>query len=147
MKQFTVEIQKKDNTLKLVDVWVDDETARVLETLDENMRQKYLTMEHQMDLSDLRETRRHQSLNVSMDAGWDVADETIKIDEGLMTDAIKQELLEAISTLEPEQRWLVEQVYFKTRKQTEIAEEMGVKKTAINNRLERIKRKLKKNLN
>ncbi len=144
MKKFEVEILKKDNTLKSVDVWVDDETARVLETLDEDMRRQYLLMEHQMNLSDLRETRRHQSLNVSMDAGWDVADETIIIDEGLMTKATKRELYEAIASLEPSQRWLVGQVYYKKRKQTEIAEKFGVEKMAICNRMRRIKNRLKK---
>lgn len=53
-------------------------------------------------------------------------------------------LQETLATLDESQQQLITQVFFEGRSQVEVAEEEGVSKTAIHNRLQRIFKKLKK---
>ena len=58
----------------------------------------------------------------------------------------REEVREAIRKLEPRQQWLVEEIFFNGRTQVDIANELGVGKTAIRNRLQKIFEKMQKNL-
>ena len=50
----------------------------------------------------------------------------------------------ALAVLTDDQKWLVEQVFYCGRKQSEIAVELGVCKQALNNRITRVIKKIKK---
>ena len=58
-----------------------------------------------------------------------------------------KKLKQAIATLTQDQQWLIKEVYFKGRPQVEIAKELGILKSSLNDRLSRALKKLKKFLN
>lgn len=144
MKKLFTQIVKKNGELKDVYVCVDDETARVLEQVDEETRRIYLQEEYEMKMSDNKYKLCNQSLEKSLENGFDVIDESQDVEEMAIKQAEKERVLEAIARLEPQQQWLVKQIYVYGRKQVEIAEELGVGESAIRSRLKKISAKLKK---
>ena len=144
MKKLFTQIVKKNGELKDVYVCVDDETARVLEQVDEETRRIYLQEEYEMKMSDNKYKLCNQSLEKSLENGFDVIDENQDVEEMAIKQAEKERVLEAIAKLEPQQQWLVKQIYVYGRKQVEIAEELGVGESAIRSRLKKISAKLKK---
>ena len=146
MKKLTTQITK-NNKIKTIFAMVDSKTAKILEGLDENIRHEYIVAEYQTYLNERKETRRHQSLNLSLDNGCEFEDEDSSPEEKLIQNETYEELHKAISTLTKEQQWLINEVYFKGRSQIEIAKELGVSKVAICRRFERIFEKIKKIFN
>ena len=72
-----------------------------------------------------------------VDEGTDVEKEAFeKID--------KEKLRRAFQFLEPQQKWLIEQIFIVGKSKTQIAKELGIVKSAISNRLQRIYGQLKK---
>lgn len=144
MKKFTVTVEKQDGELRKVYVFVDGETAKVLEQVDEATRQKYLEEEYKMNMSDIGYHRVTQSLDKSLDNGFDIIDEKQDVEEMAIKQAEKETVLEAISKLEPQQQWLIKELYFYGRTQVDVAKELGISKAAITNRLNKISVKIKK---
>lgn len=105
---------------------------------------QYAEMEHREYLTNRKETRRHQSLDKSMEHGFDVADPSVNVFEQVERRLWTEKLHKAIAVLSPEQQRLLRQVYFEYIPQTEIAERENVSAVAIHNRLERILARLKK---
>lgn len=91
-----------------------------------------------------RETRRHISLNYLMELGVDFADTAADSFAAVELREDDERLKRAISRLLPEQQELLRKVYFEYIPQTEIAANEGVTKKAVNNRLARILKSLKK---
>lgn len=120
-----------------------DGTTSAIEVSDE-LYAFYMEMERADRLNERKETRRTQSLERSLDNGWDIEDKDVDIVGGLEECETIDELYAAISKLNPEQKWLIHQVFFERIPQIRIAEQSGVTKEAINNRLTRILRKMKK---
>ena len=147
MKKLFTQIVKKNGELKDVYVCVDDETARVLEQVDEETRRTYLQEEYKMFMADYKYKRRNQSLEKSVDNGFDVIDENQDVEAMAIKQAEKDRVLDAIAKLEPQQQWLVKQIYVYGRKQVEIADELGIDFTSVSKRLARISKKIKKFLN
>lgn len=123
-----------------------DEHTEEIEVTEEFAAQ-YAKMEHREYLVNRKETRRHQSLDKSMEHGFDVADPKVNVFEQVERRLWTEKLHKAIAALSSEQQELLRQVYFEYIPQTEIAEREGVTKKAINNRLARILQRLKKFLN
>lgn len=133
---------------KEIAVLLDDETARLLEECgDEKLRHRYILEEYKAQLIERRETRRHQSLERSMASGFDIIDESTDIEEATLRKIDEERLRQALQMLEPQQKWLLEQIFVKGKSKVEIARELGVWKTAISNRLQKIYRRIKKFLN
>ena len=144
MKKLFTQIVKKNGELKDVYVCIDDETARVLEQVDEETRKMYLQAEWEMKTAENYFRRHEQSLDKSIDNGFDVIDENQDVEEMAIKQAEKERVLKAIAKLEPQQQWLVKQIYVYGRKQVEIAEELGIGESAIRSRLRKIFEKIKK---
>lgn len=123
-----------------------DGTTSEIEVTEE-FAAEYAETEHKEYLVNRKETRRHQSLDKSLEHGFDVADPKVNISEEIERREMTDKLHKAIAALSPEQQELLRQVYFEYIPQTEIAEKEGVTKKAINNRLARILQRLKKFLN
>ena len=84
MKRFTTKIMHKGEE-KTIAVWLDDETARLLEEYgDEKLKHAYIVEEYKAQLIERSETRRHQSLEKSMEAGFDVMDESTDVEKRLL---------------------------------------------------------------
>lgn len=120
-----------------------DGTTSTVEVSDEFYSQ-YQDMEKADELSNRKHSRRTQSLEHSVDNGWDVADPDADVAAIFEKNESDSKLYEAISTLTPEQQTLIRQVFFDRIPQVKIAELQGTTPKAINNRLTRILRKLKK---
>ena len=97
-----------------------------------------------MKMSDNKYKFCNQSLEKSLDNGFDVIDENQDVEEMAIKQAEKDAVLEAISQLEPQQQWLIKQLYFLGRTQVDVAKELGISKAAITNRLKKISEKIKK---
>ena len=143
-KKLFTQIVKKNGELKDVYVCVDDETAKVLEQVDEETRRIYLQEEYEIKMSDNKYKLCNQSLEKSLDNGFDVIDENQDVEAIAIKQAEKETVMEAISKLEPQQQWLVKQIYIYGRKQIEIANELGVSHQAISQQIILIRSKIKK---
>ena len=144
MKKLFTQIVKKNGELKDVYVCVDDETAKVLEQVDEETRRTYLQEEYKMFMADYRYKRRNQSLEKSVDNGFDVIDDKQDVEAMAIKQAEKETVMEAISKLEPQQQWLVKQIYIYGRKKLEIAAELGIDNSSVRDRFRVIFKKIKK---
>lgn len=120
-----------------------DGTTSTVEVSDE-FYSLYQDMEKADELSDRKHSRRTQSLEHSVDNGWDVADPDADVAAIFEKNESDKKLYEAISTLTPEQQTLIRQVFFDRIPQVEIAKQYGTTKMALHNKLTRILRKLKK---
>lgn len=144
MKKLSTQITTDDGE-QTISVWLDDETACILgECKDERIIHDYIVEEYRASLLERKETRRHQSLENSTDNGFDIADESQDVESEIMRRIDAENLHKAITTLEPQQQWLIQQIYFEGRSKSEIASELHVVKSAISNRLKKIFAKIKK---
>lgn len=127
---------------KTVSVWLDDRTVKALEQVnDEAFTNRYILDEYEISLVERKETRRHQSLDASMDNGYEVADEHDY--ESDVFDGIEKERLKAaFEILTEEQRELVKRVYFDGVPQKDVAAEYGLDKTSIRDRLKTVYKKI-----
>lgn len=116
-----------------VEVEVADEFAALYEQMDEEEKRV-----------NRKETRRHQSLETLVEGGFQIADPDSDIEETLIKQYDIDRLHRALAVLTDDQKWLVEQVFYYGRKQSEIAVELGVCKQALNNRITRVIKKIKK---
>lgn len=117
-----------------VEVEVSDEFARQYEQIEaEEARQIWRDKK-----------RKDSSLERMVEAGFQVDDPNSNIEEKLLEKCDIEQLSEAINSLTKNQKWLIEQVFYYGRKQTEIAAELGIDPTAIRNRLQKIYSKIKK---
>lgn len=129
---------------KTVSVWLDEQTVKALEQAnDEAFTNRYILDEYEISLTVRRETRRHCSLDASMENGFEAADEH-DYESDVFNGIEKERLKAAFEILTPEQRELIKLVYFDGVPQKDIAEHRGVDPTAIRNRLNKIYKKLKK---
>lgn len=76
----------------------------------EEFAAEYAEMEHREYLVNRKETRRHQSLDKSMEHGFDVADPKVNIFEQVEQRLQTEILHKAIAALSPEQQELLWQV-------------------------------------
>lgn len=120
-----------------------DGTESAVEVSDE-FYSLYQDMEKADELSERKHARRNQSLERSVDNGWDIADPDADVAVLYEIKERNERLYKAISTLTPEQQTLIKQVFFDRIPQVEIAEQQGTTKMALHNKLTRILRKLKK---
>jgi RNA polymerase sigma-70 factor (ECF subfamily) len=135
-KEFGMKKIKYEINGKFIDIEVTDEFAA-----------QYEQIEAEEKRIDRKETRRHQSLNALVDGGFQVVDPDSDIEEQLVNQNDIDLLHRALTILTDEQKWLVEQVFYCGRKQSDIAAELGICKQALNNRIARIIKKIKKFMN
>lgn len=92
------------------------------------------------------ETRRHQSLDRSLEGGFQIIDERMNLERDYIKREEQEYLYCALNKLSEPRRALIEKVFFKGNRQSELAENMGVTKAAVQNKLARIYKQLKKDL-
>ena len=117
-----------------VEIEVEENWGAVLVELD---RQEYN--------NDHAETRRHISLESSVEEGgnaWLPSDADVEHD--VLQKAEFERLYAAMQMLEPRQKKLIYQVFFEGKKHAEIAEEEGVERTAVTHAVQRAVKKIKK---
>lgn len=120
-----------------------DGTQNEVEVSDEFYAQ-YQEMEKEEKNKNRAETRRHTSLSQIQENGFEPALQEPSLEEKLLKEEMKKELLQAISTLTPEQQDLIYKVFYENKSTSEIAKEMGSLDSSVSHKLERIYKKLKK---
>lgn len=119
------------------------------ESVEIEVEEKWATIVLDLDREEYndnhRETRRHCSLDaLNLDDGLLPSD--MDVFEAVADAEGKRNLYQAIEKLSPQQKELIGRIYFQDEHPADIARELGVSKTAIHNRLQRIFCQLQKNL-
>ena len=146
MKELSTNYTLRNGETKLITVKLEDDLADWLVTQPEEVYKDFLIFEYRNNCVERKETRRTQSLNASLANGFDIVDEDSDVYMALLRKMSCEQIHKAIKKLEPQQQWLVEEIFFNGRTQVDIANELGVGKTAIRNRLQKIFEKMQKNL-
>ena len=129
---------------KQISVYIEEELADWLDTIDEETRRDFIVEEWKTERKNRAETRRHNSLERLLDAGWDVADEEIDFVEDMDKENIVALLQIVEQNLEPQQKKLLWEIYVERKTLEEIGALENVSKVAIHNRLEKILKKFRK---
>ena len=141
MKKLSTEITTKKGERKIITVEVDDIYADWLVTQPQEIYHDAVMFEYRTSCVERKETRYIQSLDASMDNGFDIADESSESAEDM---AERLTLEDAIRKLTEQQQWVVKQVFMLQRKQVEVARELGITESAMAQQISVIKRNLKK---
>lgn len=110
--------------------------------IDERWADELKTLDRQELNNDRAQTRRHCSLN-----GMDYEGDLFADDGDVLSDFLKrqnaEQLCAAINSLLPQQKELIQKVFFEGQSVAGIAREEGVGESAVRDRLSRIYMKIK----
>lgn len=120
-------------TGETVEIKVSERIGKVLIAIDKDMQN-----------SDRRETRRHNSIDALAEQGIQVLDNSIELTSAIEARETKEALHDALNKLLPQQRELIQKVFFAGKSISEIAREEGVYESAIRNRLSKTIKRMKK---
>ena len=140
MKKLTITITEQNGNRKNITVELENELADWLITQPEDVQCDFILFEYKARCVERKETRRTQSLNSSLDNGFDIADESADDAEDILT---RLAVGQAIERLNPRQQWIVKQLYYIGRSQAEVARELGISKPAVTQQIAVIKSTLK----
>ena len=127
-----------------ISVYIEEELADWLDTIDQATRRDFIVEEWKTERKNRAETRRHNSLERLLDAGWDVAGEEIDFVGDMDKEKIVALLQIVEQNLEPQQKKLLWEIYVERKTLEEIGALENVSKVAIHNRLEKILKKFRK---
>jgi|SRR5690554_5613861 len=117
-----MKITYKFVTGEMVEVEVPEEIGEVSIEID-----------HEINNGDRRETRRHNSLSVMEEKGFQFEDDT-DVEEQVDLNIRNDKLHQAVEKLLPKQKELIRKVFYEDTKLVEIAREEGVSEAAIRDR-------------
>ena len=141
MKKLSTEITTKKGEIKIITVEVDDIYADWLVTQPQEIYHDAVMFEYRTSCTERKETRYIQSLDASMDNGFDIADET----ENIEAEIIANETLEMMFAILPEeQRWAVVEHIIKGVPKTKLAQIKNVSDAAIGQQIKRALNTLRK---
>ncbi len=103
-----------------------DGTSYVHVEVTEEFAREYVEMEHRDKLIERKETRRHQSLNKSMEHGWDIADPRIDIPFLIEQKELRGLIREAMKNLTEKQRIIFRLYFWEELNFREIGELLGL---------------------
>lgn len=145
MKKLSTEITTKKGERKIITVEVDDIYADWLVTQPQEIYHDAVMFEYRTSCVERKETRYIQSLDASMDNGFDIADESVDIAKELLQKAANERLYAAMEHLTEKQYlilWLnaVEGLSFR-----EIGRRFGISKTTVVEQFNAAVKKIRKN--
>lgn len=145
MKKLSTEITTKKGERKIITVEVDDIYADWLVTQPQEIYHDAVMFEYRTSCTERKETRYIQSLDASMDNGFDIADESVDIAKELLQKAANERLYAAMEHLTEKQYlilWLnaVEGLSFR-----EIGRRFGISKTTVVEQFNAAVKKIRKN--
>lgn len=143
MKELSTEIILRNGDIRTITVELETELADWLVLQPPAVYRDFLIFEYRSKCVERKETRRVQSLNASLDHGFDIVDEDSDLFMALLRQLTLEEVRKAIKKLKPKQQWVAEQVLLLDRKQVEVAKELGVGESAIAQQMAIIRRDLK----
>ena len=143
MKELSTEIMLRNGDIKTITVELETELADWLVLQPPAVYRDFLIFEYRSKCVERKETRRVQSLNASLDHGFDIVDEDADLFLALLRKMTRDQVRDAIRKLKPKQQWVAEQVLLLERKQVDVARELGITKQAMMQQISIIKRDLK----
>ena len=143
MKELSTEIILRNGDIRTITVELETELADWLVLQPPAVYRDFLIFEYRSKCVERKETRRVQSLNASLDHGFDIVDEDSDPFMALIRQLTLEEVRKAIRKLKPKQQWVAEQVLILERKQVDVARELGITKQAMMQQISIIKRDLK----
>ena len=103
MKKLSTEIIRKNGEIRTITVEVDDIYAEWLLTQPKEIFHDAVLFEYRTSCVERKETRYIQSLDASMDNGFDVADESVDIMRTILQNAENERLYAAMKYLTEKQ--------------------------------------------
>ena len=73
-----------------------------------------------------------------------ISDKTVDIEEEIINRIMIEAVLEAITSLEEEEKWLIQELFFCGKSERELAEDIGISKTGLHHRKLKLLSKIKK---
>ena len=154
MKKLTTKIMD-DGDEKEIAVFLDDETARALEEcgdeelkhryiVDEELKHRYIVEEYKDKLIERRETRRHQSLEKSIEGGHEFVDHKADVEQNLEKKEEIEQLYKALKFLTKKQMYVLRLHVLEQKTFQEISEIMGINLYTVYEHYVTAKKKLKK---
>ena len=142
MKKLT--ITEQNGNRKNITVELENELADWLTTQPEDIQRDFILFEYKARCVERKETRRTQSLDISLDNGFDIADESADVVKEVLQKCDNEQLYAAMKTLTDKQYqvlWLyaVDGLSFR-----EIGDRMGVHKNSIREHYDAAVKKLQK---
>lgn len=131
MKKYLITIKDKNDKEREVSVYVLEETAILLDQCDEEIRRVYLEEEYRAACQERAETRRHISLNESMDNGHEFAAEEPSAYDLFLQKKYRIVVKKLLAHLTEKQRRVITMYYFEEKSFSEIAKEMGIKRQVV----------------
>lgn len=131
MKKLTITITEQNGNRKNICVEFENELADWLITQPEDVQRDFILFEYKARCVERKETHRTQSLDSSLDNGFDIADESVDVVKAVLKKCDNEALYAAMKTLTDKQYqvlWLyaVDGLSFR-----EIGDKMGVHKNSI----------------
>lgn len=108
-----------------------DGTKYVEIEVTEEFAAEYAAIEHRDKLIERKETRRHQSLDKSLEHGWDVADPSADVALQAERNEDKERLYAALQGLTDKQRAVLLLYIEEGKSFREIGEELGIHKDTV----------------
>lgn len=121
-----------------------DGTKYVEIEVSEEFAAEYAAMEHKDKLIERKETRRHQSLDKSLEHGWDTADPSADVALQAERNDDKERLYAALQKLTDKQRAVLLLYIEEGKSFREIGEELGIHKDTVKEHYHAAIKKLKK---
>jgi len=128
-----VKIKYEFITGEVVEIEVSDDICEVS-----------IEIEREIYNSDRRETRRHESYSDDNDKQEVLIDTSVDVEAEVFSSLDYKDLYRAIAMLERQQQELVDKVFFEERTMADIAREEGVSSKAIQDRVNKIKSRIRK---
>lgn len=119
-----------------------DGTIKTIE-VEDSFYEEYQKLETETKSLERKETRRHISINVFEEKGIEFEDASFDLENSLIEEESKNQVLAAIKKLNSRQQNLIFDVFYKGKTLSEIAKTNGVSKSAITQQMQLILRKLK----
>lgn len=144
MKKLSTEIKMMNGKTKEICVELEDEIADWIINEPPEVYAEYIKFEYNLRNTARKEDRRKISYDEAIMNEIDMT-EAIEDVADIYESKIDLELLrQGISSLLPQQKWLLNELFINNKSQVELAKELGVGESAIRSRLKKIINKLKK---
>lgn len=145
MTKLSTQIITRTGKVKIITVEIEDELAAWLVTQTEIVYHDFLLSEYKAKCVERKETRRTQSLDKSLENGFDIADESVDVEQELLQKSENERLYVALRKLTDKQRRvvllkIVEELSFR-----EISRQMGLNKDTVIEHFNAALKKIKKN--
>lgn len=145
MKKLTIIITEQNGNRKNITVELENELANWLTTQPEDVQRDFILFEYKARCVERKETRRTQSLDSSLDNGFDIADESADVVKEILQKCDNEQLYAAMKTLTDKQYQVLWLYAVDGLTYEEIAKKMGVRWDTVREHYHAAVKKVQKN--